>query len=621
MAPKIESYYGWWGAAVTPVTTRKLYNVRAGELLLIFVGNNANTNTAQFSGFTDADGHAWTMLFTAGGTTAGAHGAVFYRWATGAEFTNPVVIPSTSAASWWTMPMSISAVGPAGILKQGSEGQAGPSTTHSITGTATVSKGDSLLLMMMPFSRGFTSAPTITGSTWELIEEINWWSSGSDATGALAKRVLPTAGPVGAYTVTLPEPSGTVVRAWLALDPGMEISPPDELEVGQQYTISGKRLGNSAGKLYIADVVQQIDAWSDTSITFTVVEETPVYGFGMWATGATQGITEFHNPSVMKTPVIDAVIPNHGTHGDVITVTGRNLLYVDRVILDDGEYEEYQSYTPISDTEFTFTVNGYRLLGPVTLRVEATWTSQYAATAPFTVDNGIAGGLQLDPASFSAEVTLSNCFSGGLTLADATVAGEIIANTSLAGGITLADAVMSGDLAAAVDLSGGIALADAIISGTLASTASANELTGALSLDDALFGGVASVSIDIGGGLLLDDAVISGVITDGIPANAITGALQLADALFNGAIGVEAYLHGGMFSDAFFGGTTTLQVELSGGIHPHTIISGVIGDLAPAVGMVHVMIGATRTPMPHADARVPSIHTINTKRPSIKVRE
>lgn len=194
--PVLQS--GWTtstAAASASLTLTKPTNVEAGDLLLILVGNDDNTATAQWDDVSIRP-TGFSMINEAGNNTPDTHVAAFYRIADGTE-TATTSVPAQSADNFWGFYIRVtgaSTTNPIGAV--GSDYAVNNLTNHPISGVTTVVNNALAFYMLAGDAVG--TAPFSVSAGWTEASEITINTAGTWGTKA-----LPTAGSSGNATVTM----------------------------------------------------------------------------------------------------------------------------------------------------------------------------------------------------------------------------------------------------------------------------------------------------------------------------------------------------------------------------------------------------------------------------------
>ncbi|USN87822.1 MAG: DUF2341 domain-containing protein [Candidatus Nomurabacteria bacterium] len=198
--PTIESFTS--NTALTTgasITLTKPSGVEVGDLLLIMVGNDDNTATAQWDNAT-LKPSGFTLINEAGNATADAHTAAFYRIADGTEGAT-INVPSQANADYWGYYVRVSGVDQVTPINvTGADYMSGNNTNHSVTSVTTVTD-NSLAFYLLAGDGGDTFPFTVSGTGWSESSEIQAGTGFGNAAGAWGTRDMTTAGATGNATV------------------------------------------------------------------------------------------------------------------------------------------------------------------------------------------------------------------------------------------------------------------------------------------------------------------------------------------------------------------------------------------------------------------------------------
>jgi hypothetical protein len=201
--PVVQS--GWNVATASPGTTLTLAkpaNVEVGDLLLIIVGNDDNTDTDQWDNST-LKPSGFTLINEAGDiTNSDAHSAAFYRVADGTESATTSVPAQTSADYWgyYIRVTGASTTNPINVT--GADYLGASAASHAITSiTTTVS--NTLAFYVLSADGADTYPFSVSGTGWSESAETFAGLTGTEAAGTWGTRSMTTAGATGAATVAL----------------------------------------------------------------------------------------------------------------------------------------------------------------------------------------------------------------------------------------------------------------------------------------------------------------------------------------------------------------------------------------------------------------------------------
>lgn len=201
---------GWTSNTAVPnssLTLTKPTGVQVGDLLLIIVGNDNTTATAQWNNI-GLKPSGFTFINEAGNASSQAHTAAFYRIADGTEGTT-VNVPAQSSNDYWGYYMRLTGVDTASPINvTGTDyNSAANLLNHPVTSiTTTVS--EALAFYTLSGDGGDTYPFSVAGTGWVEQAEIQAGTLGTNAAGTWGTRAMSTAGATGAATVTMTASDG-----------------------------------------------------------------------------------------------------------------------------------------------------------------------------------------------------------------------------------------------------------------------------------------------------------------------------------------------------------------------------------------------------------------------------
>lgn len=214
---------------------------------------------------------------------------------------------------------------------------------------------------------------------------------------ALITAVVPEGARTGLISVINPTNTATTTdRFTVYQQPSISSFLPTSGKVGDVVTITGTNLTDIRTISFNGTVTTVFTVDSDTSITVTV------------PSGATTGLVEARNPvsvttcidlfTVYQQPTISSIQPQSGVVGDVITITGTNL--IDITVMDFNGTDA-TAFTVDSDTSITATVPSGATTGTIDLRNPAYTTTsaesftvyQKPTISSFTPESGVVGDI------------------------------------------------------------------------------------------------------------------------------------------------------------------------------------------------------------------------------------
>jgi hypothetical protein len=260
-----------------------------GDLLLIIVGNDDNTATAQWDNTTNKP-TGFTLIGTAGSDLPDCHLAAFWRIADGTEGAT-VAVPAQSSDDYWgyyivvenadqTTPINASTFGP-------SASSANPQIANSIT----TGVDDCLVFYCLSADGGDTFPFSVnTANGWTATDEVAEIQAGTGAAncaGTFGARVVATAGATGNCSIQMTVGDGGCTgQIAIAPPAGPTISSVgvddevDDAETGVAVVGTTFEATQGTGKVEISNnsdyatgtkVAQTVTSWGAASITITVV--------------------------------------------------------------------------------------------------------------------------------------------------------------------------------------------------------------------------------------------------------------------------------------------------------------------------------------------------------------
>lgn len=172
-----------------------------GDLLLIIVGNDDNTATAQWDNTTNKP-TGFTLISEGGNASSDAHVAAFYRVADGTEGAT-IAVPAAAGQDYWgyyivvegnhtTSPLDVTGT----TLVEGSG--SGSPDVPSVTTTV----DNCLAIACLGFDGGDGAPFTVSGTGWSKVSEIQAGTGSANASGSFAAKTQTAAGATGACTFT-----------------------------------------------------------------------------------------------------------------------------------------------------------------------------------------------------------------------------------------------------------------------------------------------------------------------------------------------------------------------------------------------------------------------------------
>ncbi len=196
---------GWTSNTAIPgssLTLTKPSGVVSGDLLLILVGSDDNSATAQWND-TTLKPSGFTLINESGNdTVSDAHAAAFYRVANGSEGTT-INVPAQSSDDFWGFYIRVtgaSTTDPINVI--GADYNGGSAASHAVTGITTT-EDQSLAFYLLSGDGGDVYPFTVSGTGWTESDEIQAGGGTANASGVWGTQLVASAGGTGAATVGL----------------------------------------------------------------------------------------------------------------------------------------------------------------------------------------------------------------------------------------------------------------------------------------------------------------------------------------------------------------------------------------------------------------------------------
>lgn len=195
---------GWTGASTSPGTTltlRKPSNVEVGDLLIIIVGNDDNTDTDQWDNAT-LKPTGFTLINEAGNTaTSDAHSAAFYRIADGTENATTSV-PAQVSADYWGYYLRVTGASTTNPINVTGADFNGAGSPHAVTGITTTAS-NTLAFYILSGDGADTYPFSVSGTGWSESAETFAGLTGTESAGTWGTRSMVNPGATGAATVAM----------------------------------------------------------------------------------------------------------------------------------------------------------------------------------------------------------------------------------------------------------------------------------------------------------------------------------------------------------------------------------------------------------------------------------
>lgn len=268
-----------------PISLAKPTGVSSGDLLIIFVGNDSQTATAQWDGTTYLP-TGFTFWLTGGDTASDAAVAVFTRVADGTEGAT-FSVPAQSSVDFWAICVRVShASGFDGThmnVLAASVDLLASASSHPLT-AVTSTKADGLGFGVLSFDGG--DGPTFTTSStgWTIRQEIQSGTGAANASGCVADKDMATAGSTGTLTIAsaladgsagfqfvITPAGGTVYNENLAITATATVTVSEKQDYVEALSIA------AAATLTLVEAIAYVEALTVTGTITTTVVDTQDY--------------------------------------------------------------------------------------------------------------------------------------------------------------------------------------------------------------------------------------------------------------------------------------------------------------------------------------------------------
>ena len=198
--PVVQSFTSNTAVPGASLTLTKPSNILAGDLLLIIVGSDDDTASAQWDDAT-LKPSGFTLINESGNTTADAHSAAFYRVADGTEGTT-INVPAQSSDDFWGYYIHVTDVNPSNPIHViGSAYNGGSTGTHNVPGVTTTAAN--ALAFYVLSGDGGDLDPFSVGGAWTEGGEIGAGTGGGNGSGVWGTRLMTSPGATGNAAVTM----------------------------------------------------------------------------------------------------------------------------------------------------------------------------------------------------------------------------------------------------------------------------------------------------------------------------------------------------------------------------------------------------------------------------------
>ncbi len=366
---------GWTSNTIQPgnsLTLTKPTGVESGDLLLILVGNDNNTATAQWNN-TTLKPSGFTLINTAGNATPDAHVAAFYRVADGTENTT-INVPAQSNFYYWGYYIRLTGVDTTNPIDvTGADFTANNITTPSNSIPSITTTADQALAFYVLSADGGDTYPfSVTGSGWVEQGEIQAGTLANNAAGTWGTQEMGVAGATGNATVTMAVADG--VSAFMfslkpaALTSGVIKSPSIDFDDGSgpawgQLLWRDIELGGSE-ILYQLEYLNGSGAW----------ELIPNSALSGNSTGFTTAPINLENLNTSTYNEL-RIVGNLDCNGATCPILNEWTLEWSRGFSVSGTALEYDGVSSTTAGTVAVAVNGTLQLGKTgTIQPDGTWT-------------------------------------------------------------------------------------------------------------------------------------------------------------------------------------------------------------------------------------------------------
>ena len=207
-APVVEGYTSNTVIPGSSLTLTKPAGVQPGDLLIILVGNDDSTATAQWNNTTYKP-TGFTLINESGNATCDTHTAAFYRIADGSEGPT-IAVPAQSSDDYWGFYIRISGVDvDAPINKIGADVNTGSLVGSIAIVGVTTDVDECLAIYIHSYDGGDCAAFNPSGTGWTEKEEIRAGTGSGNSSGSWGMKEQTSLGATGTVTV-----SGTPTDGW-----------------------------------------------------------------------------------------------------------------------------------------------------------------------------------------------------------------------------------------------------------------------------------------------------------------------------------------------------------------------------------------------------------------------
>lgn len=243
-APALATSTTVTSTSASSLTLTKPSGVKTGDLLIILVGNNNTSATAQWDNSTLKPG-GFSFINESGGSTPACHTAAFYRIADGTEQSSTST-PAQASANYWGFYIRIAGASTTNpIVQTGSDSNTTADARYlSITGVTTTYANE-LVMYVHCFDGGDSGVFLATTTYWAKAQEVRTANSSTNASGSWGSRIATTTGATGNLVVATPIQADGWSGFQFAIAPGN--TAPTTLTTDVQVT----------GSVYVAGAVSK----------------------------------------------------------------------------------------------------------------------------------------------------------------------------------------------------------------------------------------------------------------------------------------------------------------------------------------------------------------------------
>lgn len=199
----------WTANSVNPgssLTLTKPASVQVDDLLIIIVGDENTTATAQWDNTTNKPS-GFTLINESGNATSDAHVAAFYKVADGTEGST-IAVPKQASDGYWGFYIRVTGADTSNPINVvGADSNTGNSVSKVIP-SITTTVNNTLAFYALASDGGDNDPFSISGTGWVEGAERESGPTANDASGVWGTRAVPTAGATGNATVGMSASDG-----------------------------------------------------------------------------------------------------------------------------------------------------------------------------------------------------------------------------------------------------------------------------------------------------------------------------------------------------------------------------------------------------------------------------